>query len=123
MKDKFRWVTCSKYDMKRPKSHHYKFISMLEEIIRLGRVGAALCGHQAEAVVVSKTPVVAMLQCHFMSELFLPHCLRALAADAARKLDVLREDGDALGVDGAQVGVLEETDEVRLRGLLKGENR
>ena len=45
--------------------------------------------------------------------------LRALATDAAGKLDVLGEDGDALGVDGAEVGVLEETDEVRLGSLLK----
>ena len=29
-------------------------------------------------------------------------------------------DGDTLGVDGAQVGVLEEGDEVRLDGLLEG---
>ncbi len=33
--------------------------------------------------------------------------LRALAADAAGELDVLGHDGDALGVDGAQVSVLE----------------
>lgn len=31
-----------------------------------------------------------------------------------------RLDGDALGVDGAQVGVLEEGDEVRLDRLLQG---
>lgn len=31
-----------------------------------------------------------------------------------------RLDGDTLGVDGAQVGVLEEGDEVRLDGLLQG---
>jgi hypothetical protein len=31
-----------------------------------------------------------------------------------------RLDGDTLGVDGAQVGVLEERDEVRLDGLLQG---
>lgn len=31
-----------------------------------------------------------------------------------------RLDGDTLGVDGAQVGVLKEGDEVRLDGLLKG---
>jgi hypothetical protein len=31
-----------------------------------------------------------------------------------------RLDGDALGVDGAQVGVLEERDEVRLDRLLQG---
>uniref|UniRef100_A0A0D3GD29 RING-type E3 ubiquitin transferase n=1 Tax=Oryza barthii TaxID=65489 RepID=A0A0D3GD29_9ORYZ len=45
--------------------------------------------------------------------------LSALAADPARELDVLGHDGDALGVDGAQVGVLEQPDEVRLGGLLQ----
>ncbi len=49
-------------------------------------------------------------------------CLRALATDAAGQLDVLGHDGDTLGVDGAEVGVLEETDEVRLGGLLEGED-
>ena len=34
-------------------------------------------------------------------------------------LDVLALDGDTLGVDGAEVGVLEEGDEVGLDGLLK----
>ena len=53
------------------------------------------------------------------------HCkgnLGALSADAAGELDVLGHDGDALGVDGAQVGVLEESDEVGLGGLLQGED-
>jgi hypothetical protein len=45
--------------------------------------------------------------------------LGALPADAARELDVLGHDGDALGVDGAEVGVLEQADEVGLRGLLQ----
>ncbi|KAB8101052.1 hypothetical protein EE612_031722 [Oryza sativa] len=49
--------------------------------------------------------------------------LRALAADAAGELDVLGHDGDALGVYGAEVGVLEEPDEVGLGGLLEGEHR
>jgi len=35
---------------------------------------------------------------------------------------VLRHDGHALGVDGAEVGVLEQTDEVGLSSLLKGED-
>jgi histone H3 len=48
--------------------------------------------------------------------------LGALAADAAGKLDVLRHDGDALGVDGAEVGVLEETNEVGLGSLLQRED-
>uniref|UniRef100_A0ACD6A0G9 Uncharacterized protein n=1 Tax=Avena sativa TaxID=4498 RepID=A0ACD6A0G9_AVESA len=45
--------------------------------------------------------------------------LGPLPTDAARELDVLGHDGDALGVDGAEVGVLEEPDEVRLCGLLQ----
>lgn len=48
------------------------------------------------------------------------HRLRALATETAGKLDVLALDGDTLGVDGAQVGVLEERDEVSLDGLLEG---
>ena len=46
--------------------------------------------------------------------------LVALAAEAAGQLDVLGLDGDTLGVDGAQVGVLEEGDEVGLDRLLEG---
>ena len=46
--------------------------------------------------------------------------LGALATDTAGKLDVLGHDGHALGVDGAQVGVLKEADQVSLRGLLQG---
>jgi histone H3 len=46
--------------------------------------------------------------------------LRALASETAGELDVLALDGDTLGVDGAQVGVLEEGDEVGLDGLLEG---
>ena len=49
--------------------------------------------------------------------------LRPLAPDAARELNVLRHDGDALRVDGAQVGVLEQADEVRLGCLLEREHR
>ena len=46
--------------------------------------------------------------------------LSTLATDPAGKLDVLGHDGHTLGVDGAQVGVLEQTDEVSLAGLLEG---
>jgi hypothetical protein len=46
--------------------------------------------------------------------------LGSLAADTPGQLDVLGHDGDALGVDGAQVRVLEQADEVRLAGLLQG---
>jgi len=45
--------------------------------------------------------------------------LRALTTKATSELDVLGLDGDTLGVDGAEVGILEEGDEVSLDGLLK----
>jgi hypothetical protein len=45
--------------------------------------------------------------------------LGPLAADASGQLDVLGHDGHALGVDGAQVGVLEQADEVGLGGFLE----
>ena len=45
--------------------------------------------------------------------------LGALSTDAASELHVLWHDGDAFGVDGTQVGVFEETDEVGLRCLLE----
>jgi len=48
--------------------------------------------------------------------------LFSLSADAAGELHVLGHDGDTLGVEGAQVGVLEETDEVCLGGLLQGKH-
>ena len=48
--------------------------------------------------------------------------LGALATDAAGQLDVLGHDGHALGVDRAQVGVLEEANQVRLGGLLEGDD-
>jgi hypothetical protein len=46
--------------------------------------------------------------------------LGALPTETASQLDVLGLDGDTLGVDGAQVGILEEGDEVGLDGLLEG---
>ncbi len=45
-----------------------------------------------------------------------------LATDAACELDVLGHDGDALGVDCAQVGVLKQTDQVGLSCLLQSEH-
>ncbi|KAL7502296.1 hypothetical protein ACHAXN_000282, partial [Cyclotella atomus] len=49
--------------------------------------------------------------------------LRTLSTDAAGKLDILRHDSNTLGVDSAQVGVFEESNEVGFGGLLEGENR
>lgn len=44
--------------------------------------------------------------------------LRAVAADTLGEQHVLGKDGDALGVDGAEVGVLEHHDEERLGRLV-----
>jgi len=48
--------------------------------------------------------------------------LRTLSANTAGELNVLGHDGDTLGVDGAQVGVLEQADEVGLGGFLEGQD-
>ena len=48
--------------------------------------------------------------------------LLALTTDTAGELDVLGHDGDTLGVDSAQVGVLEQTNEVSLRSLLESQD-
>ena len=49
-------------------------------------------------------------------------CSGALTTDSAGELHILGHDGDSLGVDGAKVGVLEETDHVGFRGLLEGKD-
>merc|ERR1719285_1241312 len=46
--------------------------------------------------------------------------LGTFSSDPPCQLDVLGHDGDTLGVDGAQVGVLKQTDQVGLAGLLEG---
>ena len=46
--------------------------------------------------------------------------LSTFSADSSCQLDVFWHDGDPLGVDGTQVGVFEEADEVSFRGFLKG---
>ena len=45
--------------------------------------------------------------------------LSSLSTDPPGELDVLGHDGDPLGVDGAQVGVLKQTNKVGLAGLLE----
>ena len=46
--------------------------------------------------------------------------LSPLTTDSAGQLDVLGHDGHTLGMDGTQVGVLKQTNQVSLRGLLEG---
>jgi hypothetical protein len=48
--------------------------------------------------------------------------LSTLSTDAASKLNVLGHDGHTLGMDSAQVGILEQTNKVSLRRLLKSQN-
>jgi len=45
--------------------------------------------------------------------------LGAFASDTARQLNILGHDGHTLGVDGAQIGVLEQTDQVGLGRFLQ----
>lgn len=45
--------------------------------------------------------------------------LRAFTTETTSELDVLGLDGDTLGVNGSQVGVFKETNEVGLRGFLE----
>ena len=45
-----------------------------------------------------------------------------LATDATRELDVLGHDSHTLGVDRAEVGILEQAHKVGLAGLLKCQN-
>ena len=71
-------------------------------------------------IVFSKLIIVVALKRACCDELWGKSSLSPLAADPPGQLDVLGHDGDPLGVDGAQVGVLEETDQVGLAGLLEG---
>lgn len=48
--------------------------------------------------------------------------LCALASDASSELNVLGHDGHSLGVNGTEIRVLKETDEVGFGGFLKGGN-
>ena len=47
---------------------------------------------------------------------------RSLSSDSSGELNILGHDGDSLGVDGAEVGVFEESNEVGLGGFLEGED-
>merc|ERR1712236_58094 len=48
--------------------------------------------------------------------------LRPFSSDPPSQLDVLGHDGDPLGVDGTQIGVLEKTNQVCLASRLKSHN-
>ena len=44
----------------------------------------------------------------------------AVSADSSGEVHILLEDSGALGVDGAEVGVLEDSDDVSFRSFLEG---
>ena len=46
----------------------------------------------------------------------------SLTSDSSGELHVLWHDGNSLGVDGTEVGVLEESNHVGLSSLLEGED-
>ena len=46
--------------------------------------------------------------------------LSTFSANAAGQLDIFRHDGDPLGVDGTEVSVLEQTDQIRFSSFLEG---
>ena len=48
--------------------------------------------------------------------------LSSLSSDSASQLNILGHDGHTLRVNGSKVGVLEKTNEVRLCGLLEGQD-
>lgn len=54
---------------------------------------------------------------------YLPDGLSAFASDATSELNVLWHDGDALRVNGAQVGVFEQADQISFAGLLERHHR
>ena len=49
-------------------------------------------------------------------------CSGSLTSDSSGELHILWHDGNSLGVDGAEVGVLEESNHVGLSSLLKGKD-
>lgn len=48
--------------------------------------------------------------------------VRSFSTDTTSQLDILWHDGDTLGMDGTQVGVLEEGDKVSLSSFLEGQD-
>ena len=49
--------------------------------------------------------------------------LCTLSSDSSGQLDVFGHNGDPLGMDGAEIGVFEEADQVSLGGFLQGSDR
>ncbi|KAF8376109.1 hypothetical protein PRIPAC_82538, partial [Pristionchus pacificus] len=89
----------------------------LSPAVFLGRSTELMLGRTPPWAMV--TPAMSLLSSSSLAAVQ-AHGLSTLSTDAAGELDVLGHDGHSLGVDGAKVGVLEESDEVSLGGLLEG---
>jgi len=48
--------------------------------------------------------------------------LRSISTDSSCQLNILRHDGDSLCVNGTEVSIFEQSNQVRLGSFLKGEN-
>jgi hypothetical protein len=59
---------------------------------------------------------------HYCSNTKQASNLGALSANTTGELNILRHDGNTLGVDSAKIGVLEKTNEVGLGGFLEGKD-
>ena len=51
-----------------------------------------------------------------------PKYLSSLSTDATSQLDILGHDGNTLGMDGAEIGVLKQTNQVCFSSLLEGQD-
>ena len=76
-------------------------------------------GKEGSICIISDTNQIDSNLTHDISATFSTLRSRALPADAACELDVLGEDRHPLGMNGNEVGVLKETNEVSLASLLQ----
>ena len=58
----------------------------------------------------------------FFFLIFPPSKSESLSSDSSGELDILGHNGDSSGVDGAQVGILEQSNQVSLSSLLEGQD-
>ncbi len=50
------------------------------------------------------------------------YCLESFTSDSSGELEISGHDGDSLGVDGAQVGVFEKTNQISFSSFLEGKD-
>jgi hypothetical protein len=72
--------------------------------------------------IIEKYILVAVKTALFFFVSFYLVCLSTFTTNTTSKLHVFGHDGDTFRVNGAQIGVLEQTNQVRLTGLLQCRN-